>query len=121
VLQALGLRPAAQVLDMRGGEGFYESVPLQEMLDPRTLLVSGVHGQTLPMEHGLPLRVYIPTHYGMKPPKWIARIEATNQPSTGYWVDRGWNKQAIPQIQSTIDTVTRDHVVDGRVPVGGMA
>jgi hypothetical protein len=36
-------------------------------------------------------------------------------------VDRGWSAEARPQIVSVIDTVAKDSVVDGKVPVGGIA
>lgn len=52
------------------------------MLDPRTLLVYGMNGETLPVEHGFPLRIYIPNRYGMKQPKRTARGRARSRPST---------------------------------------
>lgn len=51
------------------GIGFYESVTKQDLLDPRTLLVYGMNGRTLPVEHGFPFRVLIPNRYGTKQPK----------------------------------------------------
>ena len=78
-------------------------------------------GETLPENHGFPLRIYIPNRYGMKQPKWITRIEATNKAVPGYWVERGWSREARPQIISVIDTVATDRVVDGKVALGGIA
>lgn len=121
VLADLGLKPTAQELFIESVDGFYESVTMRDMLNPRTLLVYGMNGVTLPIEHGFPLRIYIPNHYGMKQPKWIARIEAIDHDAPGYWVERGWNKAAHPQIISMIDAVAGDQVVAGRVPVGGIA
>jgi DMSO/TMAO reductase YedYZ molybdopterin-dependent catalytic subunit len=121
VLQDLGLRPEAQALAVLAADGFYESVEMRDMLDSRTLLVYGMNGDTLPAEHGFPLRIYIPNHYGMKQPKWITSIEAIDHNGPGYWVDRGWSAEARPQVLSVIDTVAKDHVVNGRVPVGGIA
>ena len=121
MLHDLGLRPEAKELYITTADGFYESVEMQDMLDPRTLLVYGMNGETLPIEHGFPLRIYIPNHYGMKQPKWITSIEAIDHNGRGYWVDRGWSAEARPQIISVIDTVAKDAIVDGRVPVGGIA
>ncbi len=90
-------------------------------MDPRTLLVYGMNGETLPSVHGYPLRIYIPNHYGMKQPKWIVSIEATAQDGPGYWVDRGWSATAHPQIVSVIDTVAKDYIANGHVPIGGIA
>jgi DMSO/TMAO reductase YedYZ molybdopterin-dependent catalytic subunit len=121
VLKDLSLRPEAQALDIRAADGFYESVAMQDLMDPRTLLVYGMNGETLPTAHGYPLRIYIPNRYGMKQPKWITSIEASDQLVPGYWVDRGWSATAYPQIVSVIDTVAKDHVENGRVPIGGIA
>jgi DMSO/TMAO reductase YedYZ molybdopterin-dependent catalytic subunit len=85
------------------------------------LLVYGMNGDTLPIEHGYPLRIYIPNRYGMKQPKWITHIEAIDHEGAGYWVDRGWSAQARPHIVSVIDTIAQEGVVDGKIPVGGIA
>jgi DMSO/TMAO reductase YedYZ molybdopterin-dependent catalytic subunit len=121
LLKDLGLRPEAKELAIKAADGFYESVVMEDMLDPRTLLVYGMNGDTLPIEHGFPLRIYIPNHYGMKQPKWIVSIEAIDHHGPGYWVDRGWSPTAYPQIVSVIDTVAKDYIENGRVPVGGIA
>ncbi len=121
LLQNLGLHPNAKALAIQAADGFYESVTLEDMRDPRTLLVYGMNGQTLPIEHGYPLRIYIPNRYGMKQPKWITRIEAIDHAGPGYWVDRGWSQEARPQVLAIIDRVAQEQAADGRVPIGGIA
>jgi DMSO/TMAO reductase YedYZ molybdopterin-dependent catalytic subunit len=121
VLKDLGLRPEAKELFIEGADGFFESVVMEDIMDPRTLLVYGMNGETLPVRNGYPLRIYIPNRYGMKQPKWITRIEAIDDKATGYWVQRGWSYEARPQIVSVIDTVAVDQALDGRVPMGGIA
>jgi DMSO/TMAO reductase YedYZ molybdopterin-dependent catalytic subunit len=120
VLADLGLRPEAKSLSIQAADGFYESLTLDDMQDPRTLLVYAMNDQPLPVPHGFPLRIYIPDRYGMKQPKWITSIEATPQRTNGYWVDRGWSLEARPQIVSVIDRVT-PKPENGVVPIGGMA
>jgi hypothetical protein len=40
----------------------------------------------------------------------------------GYWVVRGWSKEARPQIVSVIDTVSVDNATaEGLIPMGGIA
>ncbi len=121
LLRDLGLRPEARELYLEAADGFFESVAMADLGDPRTLLVYGMNGATLPVEHGFPLRIYIPNRYGMKQPKWITSMEAIDREGAGYWVERGWSKEARPQILSIIDSVGKDQEVDGRVPVGGIA
>lgn len=121
LLSDLGIRAEARELQVLAADGFYETVTMADLLDPRTLLVYGMNGTSLPAVHGFPLRILIPNRYGMKQPKWITGIEAIDREGSGYWVDRGWSKEARPQIVAVIDSVAKDSVVDGRVPVGGIA
>lgn len=121
LLKDLGLQSEAKELFIEASDGFYESVVMEDLMDPRTLLVYGMNGETLPAEHGFPLRIYIPDRYGMKQPKWIIRITAVDHKGQGYWVDRGWSAEAHPQIISVIDTAAKDNPVEDRIPIGGIA
>lgn len=121
VLEDLQLAPEAGALVLEAEDGFYETVIAEDMFDERTLLVYGMNGETLPVEHGFPLRIYIPNRYGMKQPKWIVRMEAVEAWVPGYWVERGWSREARPQIVSVIDTIDTDTAEAGPVPLGGIA
>jgi hypothetical protein len=108
---------------MTAVDGFYESMPVSEAMDDRTLLVYQMNGQPLPIEHGYPLRVYIPNHFGMKQPKWLISLEVIDHHASGYWVDRGWDNQAIPPTTSVMDAVDAEGYdpKTGLLPVGGIA
>ncbi len=122
LLDDLGLQQGAQELMVEAADGFFESVTMMDMMDPRTLLVYGMNGETLPVDHGFPLRIYIPNRYGMKQPKWITQITAIDEEGSGYWVERGWSKTAHPHIISVIDTIAKDERgPDNRIPIGGIA
>ena len=123
LLEEAGLRRGVQEIAMEAVDGFYESLPLEEAMDDRTLLVYEMNGEPLPEKHGYPLRIFIPNHYGMKQPKWITRLEAIDHDGAGYWVDRGWSEEAIPKTTSVIDTVAvgEEDLGTGIIPVGGIA
>ncbi|HCB48724.1 MAG TPA: molybdopterin-binding oxidoreductase, partial [Chloroflexi bacterium] len=122
LMEEIGLQPEARSLLVEAEDGFHETVVMKDILDPRTLLVYGMNGETLPADHGFPLRIYIPDRYGMKQPKWITRITAVDNQPEGYWVRRGWSLEARSQIVSVIDTVaTDDPSEDGLIPIGGIA
>jgi hypothetical protein len=123
ILAEAGLKPSVKEIAITSVDGFYESVPLNEAMDDRTLLVYEMNGAPLPTAHGFPLRIYIPNHYGMKQPKWISRMEAIDKEGPGYWVDRGWSPTAIVQTTSVIDNVAVDQkdAQSKTVPVGGIA
>jgi hypothetical protein len=59
----------------------------------------------------------------MKQPKWITSLAAIDHHGPGYWVDRGWSEEAIPQTTSVIDTVPTDayDAQTGILPIGGIA
>ncbi len=89
-------------------DGFYEFVTMEDIQDERCLLVYEMNGVALPYEHGFPLRVYIPNRYGMKQPKWIENIEFVAERVPGYWVDRGWDREAYVNTVSVVDTIMVD-------------
>lgn len=123
LLAEAGLRGGAQAIQMESEDGFYESLSIDEAMDERVLLVYAMNDAALPVEHGFPLRIYIPGHYGMKQPKWLTHMEVIANPGRGYWVERGWSQTAIPQTTSVIDTVAVEAAdpKTGTVPVGGIA
>jgi DMSO/TMAO reductase YedYZ molybdopterin-dependent catalytic subunit len=79
------------------GDVYVESLPLDEALEPKTMLGYGVGCNTLPLDHGFPLRVVIPRKFGYKNAKTIQRIELTDHPVNGYWVERGYSYEADVQ------------------------
>jgi hypothetical protein len=111
---------------MLSQDGFDEVVALSTVqADQRVILAYDWNGQPLPTSHGFPLRVYIPDLYGMKQPKWITDIVLVPDFIPGYWVTRGWDKQAVRRTTSVIDTVATSDLqkLGGKtyVPVGGIA
>jgi len=124
ILEEAGVQSGAKEIAITAADGFYESVPLDEAMDERSLLVYAMNGDPLTAGHGFPLRLYVPGHYGMKLPKWITKMEVIDHSATGYWVDRGWSATAIPQTTSVVDTVGFDKSSlqeSDVVPLGGIA
>lgn len=117
LLAQAGVQASAAGAYITSTDGFYEFVTMEDIQDDRCLLVYEMNGETLPPEHGFPLRVYIPNRYGMKQPKWIENIELVAQRIDGYWVDRGWDREARVNTVSVVDTV----VVDPSQGENGMA
>lgn len=117
LLAQAGVQASAAGAYITSTDGFYEFVTMEDIQDERCLLVYEMNGEALPPEHGFPLRVYIPNRYGMKQPKWIENIELVAQRIDGYWVDRGWDREARVNTVSVVDTV----VVDPSQGDNGMA
>jgi DMSO/TMAO reductase YedYZ molybdopterin-dependent catalytic subunit len=128
LLPDLRLKPGASHLKMLAADGFFEVVSLETITaDERVMLTYAWDGAPLLREHGFPLRIYIPNVCGMKQPKWITAIEAIDHWEPGYWVMRGWDKEAVMKATSVIDVVGMDMDIiqaDQRkmiVPIGGIA
>ena len=119
-------RRDARYLLITCGDGFYETVDLDLInSDKRIMLAYNWDGNPIPFDHGFPLRIWLPDRFGMKQPKWITGIEVIGNYEPGYWVGRGWSKEALVKATSVVDTVAVDSVIeDGDrklIPIGGIA
>lgn len=127
ILADVGLRENATHLRLKSADGFHEVVALESiMADQRIMLTYAWDGVPLKTEHGFPLRIYIPDRYGMKQPKWIESIDAIERWEEGYWVSRGWDRNAQVRATSVIDSVALDMMIAQAdettlVPIGGVA
>jgi DMSO/TMAO reductase YedYZ molybdopterin-dependent catalytic subunit len=59
----------------RGQDGYVSSLPLADLLAETVLLADRLNGEPLSIEHGAPLRLVAPAHYGYKNPKHLCAIE----------------------------------------------
>lgn len=59
----------------RGQDGYVTSLPLSDLLADTVLLADRLNGEPLSIEHGAPLRLVAPAHYGYKSPKHLCAIE----------------------------------------------
>lgn len=107
----------------RAADGYTESLPAADALNPETLLVYEMNGEQLPTKHGFPVRLLVPGRFGMKNPKWITRIEAIDTGFLGYWERSGWSDRAIVQTMSKLTTPTSGATVrvGEEVGLGGVA
>jgi DMSO/TMAO reductase YedYZ molybdopterin-dependent catalytic subunit len=126
ILADADLPDNAHYLRIYGADGFDETVAIDLInQDERIMLTYAWDDQPLPQRNGFPLRIYIPNHYGMKQPKWITEIEVVENYEDGYWVRRGWDRDAVMVATSVIDVVAVDeaHEDNGTtyIPVGGIA
>ena len=118
--------PDARYLVIRSGDGFYETVDLELIRsDPRIMLAYSWDERPIPVDHGFPLRIWLPDRYGMKQPKWITEMELVSEYEKGYWVSRGWDEVARVRATAVVDTIAEEAVYESGgqslVPVGGIA
>jgi DMSO/TMAO reductase YedYZ molybdopterin-dependent catalytic subunit len=79
-----------------GYDDYTTNISLEEALKPDVLLVHSVEGNSLPKEHGGPVRMITPQLYAWKGAKWINRIEFLNGNKLGFWEERGYSNTAYP-------------------------
>lgn len=103
LLERVGVLPGARYVlcfaaDLDdAGVPFYGSLDLSAAMHPQTLLAYGFNGQTpLPLDHGAPLRLLLPTQLGYKSTKFIHRLAVVPSLAAvaggkgGYWEDQGY-------------------------------
>ena len=98
-----GLKPGVVAFAVYSTDEFSAGLPVSAAMHPETLVVYQMNDAILPREHGYPARLLVPGRYGMKNPKWLARISAMNQPFTGWYDQRGWTAEGIVKTMSRID------------------
>ena len=80
VLRAADIRDEAASVMLIGMDidspeaGFRRVIPVAKAIHPDTLLVHRMNGQTLPRDHGFPLRALVPGWVGSTSIKWLSRI-----------------------------------------------
>ena len=123
LLDRAGVQAGADQLVGRSVDGFTAGFPTELAGDGRAaLLAVGMNGVALPGAHGYPARLIVPGLYGyVSATKWLEAIELTTWDALdGYWIPRGWAKEAPVKTQSRID-LPRDPVPAGTVTIAGVA
>jgi len=126
LLERAGVHPGANQVVSRSSDGMTIGTPTSVLTDGRdALLVVGMNGQPLPLEHGFPVRMVVPGLYGyVSATKWVTELELTTFDAyDAYWVERGWAQQAPIKTASRIDTPRSGGGVQAgtTVPVAGVA
>ncbi|MFE9744691.1 molybdopterin-dependent oxidoreductase [Saccharothrix saharensis] len=125
VLLEAGVRDGADQLFSTSADRWTAGSPLDVVLEPDrgALIALGMNGEPLPLEHGFPARLVVPGLYGyVSATKWVVDLEVTTfDARRGYWLDRGWARDAPVKVMSRIDRPERGSTVPGRVVATGVA
>lgn len=125
VLKEAGVAADAQQVFATSVDGWTCGFPVEAAMDGRDAMIAvGMNGQPLPLQHGFPARVIVPGLYGyVSATKWVSSLELTTwDAAEGYWVPRGWSRDAPIKTGSRIDVPrSEDQLVAGKVAVAGIA
>ncbi|WP_100448970.1 molybdopterin-dependent oxidoreductase [Glycomyces xiaoerkulensis] len=72
---SMGIAEEAEWVRFRGFDGFRSSIKLEDALAENVLLADRLDGDPLGADHGAPLRLVAPRHYGYKSVKHVVAIE----------------------------------------------
>lgn len=103
VLQKAGIKDSALQILFDGADvpigkmpDFQRTIPTAKALDPDTLLAYEMNGQTLPVEHGFPLRVIAPGWASDSWVKWVQHIEVLDHEFEGFWMKSAYRHPTHP-------------------------
>lgn len=118
-------QPGADMVLSRSTDGWTAETPLDVLTDDRdALLVVGMNGEPLPLEHGFPVRLVVPGLYGyVSATKWVTELKVTRfADDAGYWTPRGWSARGPIKTSSRIDVPRSGRPVRaGSVVLAGVA
>ena len=95
ILEGAPLPSAVEILFRGADEGvpkdlgkriaYERSLPLDISLGDDVLVAYAMNGEAIPREHGGPLRLLVPSWYGMASVKWLAEIRVLDRPFEGFF------------------------------------
>ena len=95
LLQGDWLQGAVEILFRGADEGvpkdlgrriaYERSLPIDIARGDDTLVAYAMNGEGIPREHGGPLRLIVPSWYGMASVKWLAEIRLLDRPFDGFF------------------------------------
>jgi DMSO/TMAO reductase YedYZ molybdopterin-dependent catalytic subunit len=93
-LKKAGIKPNATEFALKGADWYETTLPVADVMRPDVRLVHQMNGEALTTEHGYPVRIIVPGHFGQKQPKWLVEINAISKPKQGFWENQGWSNVA---------------------------
>jgi DMSO/TMAO reductase YedYZ molybdopterin-dependent catalytic subunit len=125
ILAQAGVRQGADQVYTTSVDGWTSGTPTATLTDParQAMLVIGMNGEPLPIEHGFPVRMVVPGLYGfVSGTKWITDMELTTfDAKRAYWLQRGWAQRAPIKTMSRIDSPGSFERVSPTTPITGVA
>ena len=92
-------KPAAAFLIQHCAEDYTTNTSLLEASQPDAILAYELDGAPLPLEHGGPMRMVIPTLYAWKSGKFLRGLEFSSVDKPGFWETRGYHNRADPWLE----------------------
>jgi DMSO/TMAO reductase YedYZ molybdopterin-dependent catalytic subunit len=121
LLAAASPLAGATKVRLHGVDNYTDTFPLEKALDPTTLVVYEMNGETLPDRHGFPARVIVPGYFGEKHVKWITRIEVADESAIGFYEKQGWGPDFIVPTRSRFDQPDHESTFSSSIAANGIS
>jgi DMSO/TMAO reductase YedYZ molybdopterin-dependent catalytic subunit len=145
VLDRAGVKSGGRYIIFRGADrgtvdghaetiAFERSLSLDDAREAEALLAYAMNGEALPLQHGFPLRMIVPSWYAVASVKWLTEIEVVDQPFQGYYQAEKYNFEqevngrtereplTLQRVRSLITEPAEEAQVDcGELAVRGVA
>jgi DMSO/TMAO reductase YedYZ molybdopterin-dependent catalytic subunit len=89
-------KASAHFVIQHSGDGYTTNTSIFEASQEDALLADALDGAPLPVEHGGPVRMVVPTLYAWKSAKFLRALEFSARDKPGYWELRGYHNNADP-------------------------
>jgi len=145
VLERAGVKAGAREVVFRGADSgkldlnselirFERSLSMDDAQGSEALLAYAMNGETLPIQHGYPLRVIVPGWYAVASVKWLTEIEVISGGFSGHYQTEAyffeWQRGeqlvrepvSLQRVRSLITEPEADSEVElGELPIRGVA
>jgi DMSO/TMAO reductase YedYZ molybdopterin-dependent catalytic subunit len=95
-MQAVQLEPTATHLMQHSYGGYTTNLALDDFLREENFFAHTLFGESLPADHGGPLRLVVPHLYAWKSAKWINGLEFLAREELGFWERNGYHHRGEP-------------------------
>ena len=96
LLKLVRPKETASFVIQHSGDGYTTNTSIFEASHEDALLADTLDGEPLPVKHGGPVRIMIPTLYAWKSAKFLRALEFSPRDKPGYWELRGYHNNADP-------------------------
>ena len=145
VLDRAGVKPSGREVVFRGADNgrldvssepirFERSLTMDDVHGSDSLLAYAMNGEALPIQHGYPLRLVVPSWYAVASVKWLNEIDVISEPFRGHYQTEAylfeWQRGgqlvrepvSLQRVRSLITEPEPDiEVEQGELPVRGVA
>lgn len=101
-----------EALDSDPNGPFGTSIPIDKAMDSDTILAFEMNGETLPRDHGFPVRLIVPGYVGVRNIKWVKRITLSASESPLTWHKRDYRLFSPNDSLTNVNFEEREPVYD---------